>query len=124
MKPCPVLVVEDDDDLRRLLGMVCDMHGINAICVPDTASALRVLEEGSVGMVLTDLHLGGDHDGLRVLDAAVARDRPVAVLSASVQVDKSELVALGASRVLAKPFDVFSLPALIAEVCPDCGSLS
>lgn len=111
----PILVVEDDDDLRHLLRMVCNLNGISAIFVPDAASALEAIAKRNVSVILTDLNLGGDHDGLAVLSAGVAGGHPVVVMSASVAVEDATLMGMGATRVMAKPFDVVSLPAVIAE---------
>lgn len=112
----PILVVEDDDDLRQLLGMVCQLHGIEAILVAEVSAALQVMDVRTCDIVLTDLNLGGDHDGLEVLSAGVAHGCRVLVMSASVAVADSLLLEMGATRVLAKPFDVVSLPQIIDEV--------
>ena len=111
-----VLVVEDDDDLRRLLALVCDVHGIDAVFVPDASSAIEVMRGQGVGLVLTDLNLGGNNDGLKVVSAGAAQGLPVVVMSASVAVEGALLTEMGATRVVAKPFDVLSLPALIQEI--------
>ena len=112
----PILVVEDDDDLRQLLGMVCELHGIEAILVADASAAIAVIESRNCDLVLTDLNLSGDHDGLEVLSAGVAKGCRVLVMSASVALEDSLLLEMGATRVLAKPFDIVSLPQVIDEV--------
>lgn len=116
MSGAPVLVVEDDDDLRTLLGLVCELHGLNAILAADVPSALAVIDAGGVDLIVMDLNLRGDHDGLEILNAAVGRGNRVVVMSASVTDEDALLTAMGADRVLAKPFDVVALPALIEEV--------
>ena len=112
----PILVVEDDDDLRQLLGMVCELHGIEAILVADASAAIAVIDSRNCDLVLTDLNLSGDHDGLEVLSAGVAKGCRVLVMSASVAVEGALLTEMGATRVVAKPFVVLSLPALIQEI--------
>lgn len=116
MKSTPILVVEDDEDLRGLLAMVFDVHGIDAIVVPDATVALRVMNEYRFDVILTDLNLSGDQDGLEVLASGVARGQSVVVMSASPRCDVSLLLGKGAVRVLTKPFDMLNLPRVIDEV--------
>lgn len=111
-----LLLVEDDDDLRRLLALVCDLNGLSVRLASDVDSALEAIDMDRIDLILTDLNVGGDHDGLRVLTAGVERGLPVVVLSASVSFSDKVLYQMGAKRVVSKPFDVLSLPELIDEV--------
>jgi DNA-binding response OmpR family regulator len=57
-----VLIVEDDDDLRTLIGLALSDAGYAAVEAADGAAALKVCEERDPDVVLLDLnmpHLGG-----------------------------------------------------------------
>jgi two-component system response regulator HydG len=67
-----VLVVEDDEEPRRLLTRLLQEHDFSATGVADGASAERALEERTFDLVLLDLELPDIH-GLELLDRGAAR---------------------------------------------------
>jgi len=80
----PLLVVEDDRDVRAALGDVLARWGLAFDAVGDAESALARIAEGArYGLVLTDYRLGGALDGLALAGEIAARHpapRPAAVL--------------------------------------------
>jgi DNA-binding response OmpR family regulator len=52
-----VLIVEDDDDLRTLIGLALSDAGYAAVEAADGAAALRACEERDPDVVLLDLNL-------------------------------------------------------------------
>lgn len=108
-----VLLVEDEDDMARLItgdlqaaGYVVDTVG----CVQD---ALAALESGRYGVVLLDRRLP-DGEGLEVLDTLRKRRdaTPIVVLSALNDVlDKVRGLDAGAVDYLVKPFDSLEMRA-------------
>ncbi len=54
-----VLVVDDDESLRTLLGLILEAAGVNAICVASASEALDALENADepVQALLLDLNL-------------------------------------------------------------------
>jgi CheY-like chemotaxis protein len=110
-----ILVVEDNENTRRLLETILRSAGHEVILAPDAEEGLRVLEgEGPIDLVLLDLFLPGA-DGMQFLRlrAEMEPDRqpPVIVVSATEDMDtlRPQLRELGAKLALRKPFDVQEL---------------
>lgn len=105
-----VLLVEDDPDLREVLGVAfSSINGWDVTTAATAATALEVLGGSRPGLVLCDLHLG---DGLatEVMTRAVHEGIPTLVLTAR-RVDGSvaSLIPAGIAGVLEKPIDPHAL---------------
>ena len=72
MKPLPVLIVEDDASLREALKDTLELSGYEVIEAADGESALRLLEQRRVGIVVTDVQMK-PMDGERLLHAIKQR---------------------------------------------------
>lgn len=110
-----ILVVEDNENARRLLDTILRSAGYEVTLAPDAEEGLRILEsEASVDLVLLDLFLPGA-DGMQFLRARNEmepdRQPPVIVVSATEDIDtlRPQLRELGAKLALRKPFDVKEL---------------
>jgi len=110
-----ILVVEDNENTRRLLETILRSAGYEVTPAPDAEEGLRILEgEAPVDLVLLDLFLPGA-DGIQFLRmrAEMEPDRqpPVIVVSATEDMDtlRPQLRELGAKLALRKPFDVQEL---------------
>lgn len=110
-----ILVVEDNENTRRLLETILRSAGYEVTLAPDAEEGLRILqEEATVDLILLDLFLPGA-DGMQFLRqrAEMDPDRqpPVIVVSATEDMDtlRPQLRELGAKMALRKPFDVHEL---------------
>jgi len=110
-----ILVVEDNENTRRLLETILRGSGYEVTLAPDAEEGLRILEsDAAVDLVLLDLFLPGA-DGIQFLRhrAEMEPDRqpPVIVVSATEDMDtlRPQLRELGAKMALRKPFDVQEL---------------
>jgi CheY-like chemotaxis protein len=110
-----ILVVEDNENTRRLLETILRSSGYEVTVAPDAEEGLRVLEsDAAIDLVLLDLFLPGK-DGIQFLrlHAEMEPDRqpPVIVVSATEDMDtlRPQLRELGAKLALRKPFDVQEL---------------
>ena len=109
-----ILVVEDNENTRRLLETILRSSGYEVIPAPDAEEGLRVLEASTVDLVLLDLFLPGK-DGIQFLrhraEMELDRQPPVIVVSATEDMDtlRPQLRELGAKLALRKPFDVQEL---------------
>lgn len=109
-----ILVVEDNENTRRLLETILRSSGYEVTLAPDAEEGLRVLQEATIDLVLLDLFLPGA-DGIQFLRqrAEMEPDRqpPVIVVSATEDMDtlRPQLRELGAKLALRKPFDVQEL---------------
>jgi DNA-binding response OmpR family regulator len=110
-----ILVVEDNENTRRLLETILRSAGYEVTLAPDAEEGLRILEgEAPIDLVLLDLFLPGA-DGMQFLrlrsEMDPDRQPPVIVVSATEDLDtlRPQLRELGAKLALRKPFDVQEL---------------
>lgn len=109
-----ILVVEDNENTRRLLETILRSSGYEVTGAPDAEEGLRILQEAEVDLVLLDLFLPGA-DGIQFLrnraEMEPERQPPVIVVSATEDMDtlRPQLRELGAKMALRKPFDVQEL---------------
>ena len=79
-----VLLVAADGLTRRLTTNGLEIYGYEVVTARDGAEALAVLNsERRIGIVVTDVELGGDTDGLAVAQAARAIDPGMIVIYTS-----------------------------------------
>ena len=114
-----VLVVEDNDDLRRATTAVLAAVGHEVTAVPDGDQALRSLRDTDhpFDVVVTDLVMPGA-SGREVAEAVLAADGPGVVVTSGfrdrIQVD--DLMASERVRYLDKPFTPQDLLGALAEL--------
>ncbi|KPD32061.1 MULTISPECIES: response regulator transcription factor [Thermus] len=102
----PVLVVEDDVTVAKLLKVALTRAGYEVFIAGDYASAREALGKDWAAVVL-DINLPGGSglDLLRYLRRELKRNTPVLVLSGLKQERSvAEAQALGAQEYLTKPF--------------------
>lgn len=118
-----VLVVDDDQQLRRFLRTTLAGHGHTIVEAGSIAEALDAIARVRPAVILLDLGLP-DGDGLAVLRALPPEGRPpVIVLSARGQEgDKVTALDAGAEDYLTKPFGASELLARIRVVLRRVGS--
>jgi CheY-like chemotaxis protein len=115
---CPVLIVEDDADLREMMAQLLSLEGFTAQTVANGRDALEYLEAGHhPEVILLDLMMP-------VMDGWEFRRRqrenpelagvPVVVLSA---LDSSRAVDLDGAAFLKKPLDFDRLLSLVRHYC-------
>lgn len=115
MKTLPILIVEDDKDLREALCDTLALSGYEAISAVDGVMALEVLRRRTVGLVVTDVQMQ-PMDGHTLLGEIkqVYPQLPVLLMTAYGVIDKAvEAMRAGACHYLTKPFEP---DALLAEV--------
>ena len=112
-----ILVVDDDRQIRELLGEVLVGSGFDVCMEADAEGALARLERQPVDLVVLDLSLPGMH-GLDLLgQLRRVDDVPVIILSARAEVSDRVLgLRTGADDYLAKPFVPRELVARVESV--------
>lgn len=126
MKALPILIVEDDGDLREALCDTLALAGYEAIGAADGDAALRALQAGRFGLVVSDVQMQpmDGHALLREIKAAYPYV-PVLLMTAYGMIDKAvEAMRSGACNYITKPFEPdrllgevarFLLPSLTDE---------
>ena len=106
----PILVVDDEKNIRRTLLMVLEGEGAEVVVAATRSEAEAVLREQSMDAVLLDVKLGEDN-GIELLEALVGRagpnqDVPVVMISGNATLDDAvRATRLGAFDFLEKPLD-------------------
>lgn len=113
-----IVIVDDNDDVRRLLRKVLAAAGHDVIEAIDGNSALEVLKSTVPDLVLMDIKLPGGMSGLdateRIREDERLRGVPVIALTASIMdKDKRQAESAGCSGFIGKPVDVAELPAQV-----------
>ena len=103
----PVLVVEDDDELRSLLELQLEEAGVASQGAANGALALEVLAKQPFALVLLDVHMPvlDGHATLRILrrDPRYAHLPVIALTGRVGPKERDELMRLGADECLGKP---------------------
>jgi two-component system, NtrC family, response regulator PilR len=110
-----VLVVDDEADIRELLGMTLSRMGVEAHCAASTSEAFALLAANSYDLCLTDMRLP-DGDGLAVVDHVSKNypTTPVAVITAHGNTENAvAALKAGAFDYLAKPVSLAQLRTLV-----------
>ncbi|HEY5790078.1 MAG TPA: response regulator, partial [Gammaproteobacteria bacterium] len=124
MDPAPrILIVDDDPEIRSLLGDYLARQGLRTAAVGDGTAMWRHLERHAVDLLVLDLMLPGD-DGLELCRRLRARSSvPVIMLTArGDDTDRIVGLELGADDYLPKPFNPRELLARIRATLRRAGT--
>ena len=114
----PILIVEDDPDLAKLLQINLGDLGYETEVAEDGQSGLEKALDGGHSMVILDIMLP-KLDGFEVCKRIRAQDRSLPILmltSKSEELDKVLGLELGADDYLTKPFSVRELIARVKAI--------
>ena len=115
--PEHILIVDDDAEIRSLLGNYLQKNGYRTTAVAEGKGMLAALDKGRADLIVLDLMLPGD-DGLVLCRNLRARsDVPVIMLTARGEdMDRILGLEMGADDYLPKPFNPRELVARINAV--------
>ncbi len=101
-----ILVVEDEERIRQFLQRGLSFEGYRVDVAPDGATALDLARENPPDLVLLDIMLPGDMDGIEVCRRLRAvNDVPILMLTAKESIeDRVAGLDAGADDYLVKPF--------------------
>jgi CheY-like chemotaxis protein len=109
-----ILVVEDQDSIRRMIEALVQARGYQVRAVASGAKAIDVASVEPPDLVLLDLMLPGQYDGFEVCRRLRAdpstRAVPVVVISALDDAEsRARATAAGATAYYTKPFSPIAL---------------
>ena len=115
---CPVLIVEDDEDLREMMAQLLSLEGFHSATVANGREALQYLQDAEKPQViLLDLMMpvmdGWEFRRQQKADPQIA-PVPVIVLSA---LDQRRAAPVEAEAFLNKPLDFDRLLELVRDHC-------
>ena len=117
-KDTVILVVDDERDHADGIAEAFEKLCAKAIAVYSGKDALEIVREQTVDVVVTDLKLGGDIDGLAILEEARRYNdkTEVILITAYATIDTcKEAIRRGAYDYLVKPIDIDQLRTLVAQ---------
>jgi len=115
-----ILIVDDERDHADGLAESLEKLCARAIAVYDGNDALQILRSRQVDVIVTDLKLGGDIDGLDILEEAKKFNdsTEVILITAYGTIDTcKEAIKRGAYDYLVKPIDIGQLRTLVTQAC-------
>ena len=115
-----MLLVDDEDDLRRVMRDLLEREGFSVQEARDGVQALDEVDRHAPDIIVLDLNLPG-FDGYNVLSQLrsrpATRDIPVVVLTAKGdEANEVKVFELGADDFLSKPFRARALAARLEAV--------
>lgn len=111
-----ILIVEDDSVSALLLQRALEKNAHQIVGIADTGEkALEILEENFVDIVMMDINLAGELDGIKTTEIINEKyDIPVVYLSASSDAETlNKVVGTNPSAYVIKPFNIRELNMVI-----------
>jgi DNA-binding NtrC family response regulator len=107
-----VLIIDDNEAVRRALELVYSLHDIETVSAGSPAEGLALMEASDVDLVVQDMNFTTDttsgEEGIALFRALRERDAdlPIILLTAWTHLETAvQLVKAGAADYLAKPWD-------------------
>jgi two-component system, cell cycle sensor histidine kinase and response regulator CckA len=117
-----VLVVDDEDSVREVLGTVLRHHGMTPILAASGEEALRLyaLHQNEVDLVMLDLTMPGlsGEDTLRAMRARNRRQSVLVMSGYSEQDTMGRCATMGVTDFIAKPFELPTLLKKLQAIAP------
>jgi two-component system nitrogen regulation response regulator NtrX len=101
-----VLIVDDEPNIRRMVGALLSAEGYDVLDAPDGRAGLSLAEAQDPDIALVDLMMPGELDGLALLEQLrrISPDLPVVMMSGRAALtDAVRATRLGAFTFLEKP---------------------
>ena len=119
-----VLVVDDERDHADGMAEALQKCCVKAIAVYNGSDALEIIRTQEIDVVVTDLKLGGDIDGLAILqEAKKLGTTEVILITAYATIDTcKEAIRHGAYDYLVKPINIDQLRSLVEDAWLEFGN--
>src|SRR3954454_18336894 len=118
---CNILVVEDDDSVRALLGDVLDHAGYEFLLARDGTEMRAALDADIFDVAIIDISLRGSEDGFSL--GEVANEKGCSVILTTGDPDRRVRLEASGRRYLMKPFRMRELTDLVDEILQDGAAL-
>jgi DNA-binding response OmpR family regulator len=120
------LITDDNADIRKLVRMTLDMADVEVYEADNAASALDLIYRIRPTVVLMDIMMPGEMDGLDACrqikaDADLARTIVIMLTARGQQADLDAGKTAGADAYLVKPFSPLELLDMVCKYANDAG---
>lgn len=109
-----ILIVDDEEDIRNIVGIYLEGNGLNTIKVSNGSDALDLIDNEQIDLVILDVMMP-DMDGIKLCMKIRGKSNvPIIILSAKDQdMDKVMGLTVGADDYISKPFNPIELLARV-----------
>jgi RNA polymerase sigma factor (sigma-70 family) len=117
-----ILIVDDETPLAEALGALFEMEHIAVATASDRATAERLLAEEHFAVVLADVRLRSEEEGLRLLQSirTLSPGSKIATMTGyATPALERQLRSLGARQIIYKPIEFDELLRIIRELLGD-----
>lgn len=126
MAEAKILIVDDDQDIRRLLGHRLKSEGYVPVFAGDAISAVNSARKEAPDLILLDLGLPAG-DGRLVMERLQAMPAlegiPIIIITArDLSLERESLAAFGVQAMFQKPFDYDALLVAIRSGLGETGA--
>jgi DNA-binding response OmpR family regulator len=118
---CKILVVEDDDAVRALLGDVLDYSGYEFTLASNGAETRQALDADDYHVAIIDVGLRDGDDGFTLAELADAKGCRVILTTGDLE-NRPRIEASGRHHMM-KPFRMQQLTALVSQILKDSAAL-
>lgn len=113
-KNIKILVVEDDNDINKMLARLIEKSGYDVVQAYSGTEAMLHIENNEFDLILLDLMLPGITGEELLQKIRKTKEMPVIVISAKIDKQvKIDLLRMGADDYITKPFDIEEVSARI-----------
>lgn len=117
-----VLVVDDDEYICDVVARVLRNHGYETTTAHDGEAGLKRLTEGGFDLVITDVRMPGEYDGIDIHDRLIVQqpeaNRRMLYMTGNLLDGRTmERLQDLDVRCIEKPFDIHTLAEVINDVC-------
>ena len=120
-----LILIEDDEGVRNYFKSVVQRMGYQLETASDGTSGIELVEKEPVDVILTDLNMPGEPNGMALVRRIreVRPDTPVIVISGYPTRERlDECKALGIDDFLTKPFEMTFFSSVISRLLEERGS--
>ncbi len=114
MKVKKILIIEDDQEISRLLSVIVTKLGMVSIAAYSGTEGLLQLQNNTYDLIILDLMLPGVSGEELIKQVREESTTPIIVVSAKIDIDdKVHVLKLGADDYITKPFNQEELVARV-----------
>jgi DNA-binding NtrC family response regulator len=120
-RPARILIVDDEADVRAVLGEFLQGEGYEVIFAESAVGALGAVREQQPGIVLLDLNMPGAVNGASIV-GTISETVPVVVITGVIDLEVARgTLREGAADFIEKPFELARVRAVVEVVLAGSG---